>query len=75
MHREPGDRDAVLRQGELRVRDQPRDQVPGAVQQEARHRHMVLRQAVLPQPRGEPQQAHDQGLSLNNVLCVEDIFR
>ena len=74
MHREPGDRDAVLRQGELRVRDQPRDQVPGAVQQEARHRHMVLRQAVLPQPRGEPQQAHDQGLSLNNVLCVEGIF-
>jgi len=47
VHRESGDRDAVLLQGQLRVWHIASDEELGAVQQEARHRHLVLRQEVL----------------------------
>ena len=47
---------------QLRVRHLACDQEPGADAEEARHRDLVLRQALLPLAPREPRQAHDPPL-------------
>ena len=51
--------DTVLREGELRVWHLARYQVAGAVPEEAGHGHVVLREALLPQPHREHGQTYD----------------
>ena len=61
VHRQPRHRDAVLRQGQLRVRHLEGHQIPRALRRQTRDGHVVLRQTMFLESRGGDDEAHRGG--------------